>query len=140
VAISSLRFIETKKPILVEDSGLFIESYYGFPGPYSHYVLDTLKLQGVLKLMEGNEKRSASFRSVIAYKDETGIHMFKGIVKGRIAYGIKGSKGFGYDPIFIPDEVNGDQTFGELPNKIKNTLSHRARSFQALGAWLTESE
>lgn len=138
VSKHSLHALNTDRPVAVEDSGLFIERYNGFPGPYSHYVLDTLGLEGILSLMSGIDDRGASFRSVIAYREDSKVRVFRGVVNGSIARDIKGSHGFGYDPIFIPDEVPGDKTFGQLPAEIKNTLSHRARSFKALGEWLTE--
>ncbi|MFP3951495.1 MAG: XTP/dITP diphosphatase [Candidatus Bathyarchaeia archaeon] len=138
VSKHSLDALKTEKPVAVEDSGLFIEWYKGFPGPYSHYVLDTLGLEGVLKLMKGIDDRQACFRSVVAYRENTITKVFSGTVEGVISEEIKGSYGFGYDPIFIPDEVPGDETFGELPTETKNSLSHRARSFMALGEWLKE--
>jgi XTP/dITP diphosphohydrolase len=138
VARYSLGVLETEKSIVVEDSGLFINHYNGFPGPYSHYALDTISLTGILKLMKGIKDRTAYFKSVAAYRRGNEIRIFQGIVKGRIAQRIRGAHGFGYDPIFIPDEVSGDQTFGELPLGVKNELSHRARSFEAFGKWFSE--
>jgi len=60
-------------------------------------------------------------------------------VWGKISQSIKGTGGFGYDPIFIPDEGDG-RTFGEMSEEEKNAISHRARAFRSLGAWLTGSE
>ena len=60
----------------------------------------------------------------------TECHVFEGIVEGHIAYEKKGTEGFGYDPIFVPDGY--EQSFAELGNEIKNTISHRARALQAL--------
>jgi len=122
--------------IVVEDAGLFIDQYEGFPGPYSSYVLQTIDLNGVLKLMERVEKRNASFISAVALRDRKMTRCFQGTVMGEIAHSIRGTGGFGYDPIFIPDEGDG-RTFGEMAVEEKNTLSHRARAFRALGEWLT---
>ncbi len=135
IAAYSLGQIEEDDPVIVEDAGLFIDLYGGFPGPYSSYVLDTVGLPGILKLMEGVEDREASFQSAVAYRDVDGVRAFRGVVKGRISEGIRGGNGFGYDPIFVPEEGDG-RTFGEMEPGEKNSLSHRARAFRALGVWL----
>jgi len=127
------------RPIAVEDAGIFIDRYWGFPGPYSSYALRTIRLSGVLKLMAGVEKRGAIFQSVVAFGNGEDTRLFRGVVRGRIANGIRGTGGFGYDPIFIPDEGDG-RTFGEMTDEEKNAISHRARAFRSLGAWLSGSE
>jgi len=126
------------RPVVVEDAGLFIDRYAGFPGPYSSYVLRTLSLEGMLRLMEGVEDRAASFRSAVAFRDGDERRCFRGVVLGRIARRIRGTGGFGYDPIFIPDEGDG-RTFGEMTGEEKNAISHRARVFRSLGEWLTSA-
>jgi len=136
-AFSLDQLAESKeRPVVVEDAGLFIDRFGGFPGPYSSYVLDTIGLKGVLKLMEGVDERDASFGSVVAFRHGEETRCFRGSVKGRITRSIRGTAGFGYDPIFIPDEGDG-RTFGEMRSEEKNALSHRARAFKALGEWLT---
>ena len=127
------------RPVVVEDAGLFIDHYGGFPGPYSEYALRKLDLPGILKLMEGVEDREASYKSIVAYRHEGEIRSFFGIVKGWIAHSMRGTGGFGYDPIFVPDEGDG-RTFGEMTEEEKNALSHRARAFRRLGEWLAGSE
>ncbi len=122
------------RPVAVEDAGLFIDHYGGFPGPYSSYVLEKLDNPGILKLMEQIEERGASYHSYVGIKLKGEIHVFQGTVKGKISERIRGTKGFGYDPIFIPDEGDG-RTFGEMSDKEKNNISHRARAFRALGEW-----
>lgn len=137
IARYSLEALEGDLPLVIEDAGLFIDKYRGFPGPFSSYALRTVELEGILKLMEGEEERGASFQSVVAYRDEEGTRTFRGEVKGRIAHSIRGTNGFGYDPIFIPDEGDG-RTFGEMEPEEKAALSHRARAFHALGRWLRD--
>ncbi|MFQ6052605.1 MAG: XTP/dITP diphosphatase [Candidatus Bathyarchaeia archaeon] len=126
------------RPVVVEDAGLFIDRYGGFPGPYSSYALRTIGLEGVLKLMEGVESRGAAFRSAVAYRHGDEVRCFIGTVRGRIARSIRGAGGFGYDPIFIPEEGDG-RTFGEMEAEEKNALSHRARAFRSFGEWLTSA-
>ncbi len=120
---------------LVEDSGLFIDSLRGFPGPYSSYVYQTLGNQGILELMRETEPRTASFKSVLAYaKGNDSPVLFSGIAPGRISKLSKGTQGFGFDPIFIPDEGEG-KTFGQMGLREKNRLSHRSRSVRKFATW-----
>ena len=90
--------------VIKNDSGLFIEALNGFPGVYTHYVDDTLGENGILKLMEGVENRSAYFKEVIAYCKYGGEPViFTGITKGTIAKEKSGSYGWSWYFIFIPD-------------------------------------
>ena len=123
------------KPVVVDDSGLFIEALNGFPGPYSSYVYKTLGVNGILKLMNGVDYRRAYFEAAVGYADEHGIRVFVGRVYGRIATEPRGTGGFGFDPIFIPDGYN--ETFAELGDSVKNRISHRARAFTELARWIT---
>ncbi|WGM90109.1 MAG: XTP/dITP diphosphatase [Candidatus Bathyarchaeum tardum] len=122
-------------PVFVEDAGLFIESLNGFPGPYSKYVLQTVGLNGVLKLMDGINNRNAYFKSVICYggpKEEPTC--FVGKVEGKISSELHGDSGFGYDPIFVPSEGDG-RTFAEMSLTEKNSYSHRARALKQFAEW-----
>ena len=124
------------KPFFIDDSGLFIEALNGFPGVYSAYVFKTLGNEGILKLMDGVENRKAYFKSVIGYYDGR-IHIFKGIVNGRIGYKKRGDLGFGFDPIFIPEGFN--KTFAEMTTEEKNKISHRGRALETFSKWLKEN-
>ncbi|MEA5037665.1 dITP/XTP pyrophosphatase [bioreactor metagenome] len=120
-----------KIPLIVDDTGLFIEELSGFPGPYAAYVQDTLGNNGILRLMEGAAGRRAYFATSIAYIDESGIETFEGRVDGEITAAPRGTDGFGYDPIF---SVQG-RTLAEMDMNEKNTLSHRARALIAFRDW-----
>ena len=119
----------------LEDSGMFIEELKGFPGVYSKFVFSTIGNRGIITLMEGKEKRDALFRTVIGfYEGEPKI--FKGECKGKIAENPKGTHGFGYDPVFIPE---GDvRTFGEMEIHEKNLYSHRGNALKELIRYLEE--
>jgi XTP/dITP diphosphohydrolase len=125
-------------PVVVEDSGLFIKALNGFPGPFSSYVYKTIGVRGVLKLMEGVTDRSAYFEAAVAIVMPPFERVFKGSVYGRIADSPRGTGGFGFDPIFIPE--NEDRTFAEMSVEEKNRYSHRARAFEKLGIWLKSIE
>jgi XTP/dITP diphosphohydrolase len=125
-----------KKPLIVEDSGLFIKSLNMFPGTLSSYVYRTIGIAGILKLMEGISNREAYFKSVIALviPEEGEVKLFSGEVSGEISREPRGSGGFGFDPIFVPR--GWDKTFAEMSIDEKNSVSHRATAFRSLAQWL----
>ena len=124
-------------PVFVEDAGLFIESLQGFPGPYSKFVFETVGVEGILKLMEGVKNRNAHFKSVICYgsPDQKPIS-FVGKVEGKISLEIRGSDGFGYDPIFVPSQGDA-RTFAEMSITEKNSFSHRANALKLFANWFS---
>jgi XTP/dITP diphosphohydrolase len=137
IAEYSLKVLDVDVPILIEDAGLYIDKYYGFPGPYSSYALRTIDNEGILKLMESETERGARYLSAVAFRDGDTSVTFTGEVVGRIAMEMRGTNGFGYDPIFMPEEGDG-RTFGEMSAAEKARISHRARAFRKLGEWLRE--
>lgn len=124
------------EPFFVEDSGLFIYSLRGFPGPYSSYVYRTIGLRGVLKLMEGVSDRRAKFVAVAALCLRGEIHVFRGEVEGIIALQARGAGGFGYDPIFMP--LGSNKTFAEMSTEEKCRHSHRAKALRALAKYIID--
>ncbi|MGC2288333.1 MAG: non-canonical purine NTP pyrophosphatase [Thermoplasmata archaeon] len=119
--------------VLVEDSGLFLPSLDGFPGVYSAYAFNTIGLEGVLRLLRGRGRR-ATFRTVAGLSIGARRWIRTGECRGRIADHPRGSHGFGYDPIFIPE---GEQrTFGQLDLVEKNRRSHRAHAIHRIGRLL----
>ncbi|MEM2122289.1 MAG: XTP/dITP diphosphatase [Candidatus Bathyarchaeia archaeon] len=126
-------------PVAVEDSGLHIPALKGFPGPYSSYIYRSIGLRGVLKLLEDVEDRRGFFESAVAYAQPDGmVKSFRGVVWGSISHSERGSGGFGYDPIFIPEEGDG-RTFAEMTLEEKNRLSHRGRALKRFGEWITST-
>ncbi|MEM3256906.1 MAG: XTP/dITP diphosphatase [Thermoplasmatales archaeon] len=112
-----------KEDFFIDDSGIFINATNGFPGVYSSYVSKTIGNEGILKLMHGVKDRSAQFITCIAYYDGD-VHIFLGVKKGRISETARGSNGFGFDPIFIPE--GSEKTYAEMSLKEKNLISHRS--------------
>ena len=123
------------KPFILEDAGLFIHTLQGFPGVYSKYVYYTIGLDGILNLMNQQKNRQAVFKSVYGYNDEENQpHYFIGECPGIINIEKRGTQGFGYDPIFIP---NGDvRTFAEMSINEKNQISHRGNAIDAFITYL----
>ena len=134
IAIESAKIVynKLKKPLFLEDTGLFIKSLNGFPGPYSAFVFDTIGTRGIIKLMQGIEDRTAYFETVVAYiSNEVNIYTFVGKRYGKIALNERGTS-WGYDPIFIPDGY--DKTYAELGDE-KNRISHRMIAMRKFIEW-----
>ncbi|HEX6184074.1 MAG TPA: RdgB/HAM1 family non-canonical purine NTP pyrophosphatase [Pyrinomonadaceae bacterium] len=120
---------------LSDDSGLAVDALGGAPGVYSAryagahatYAERMARLLGELEAAGGTDRR-ARFVCVIAVADPSDekVETFEGVCEGRIAREPRGTGGFGYDPLFIPD--GHERTFGELPAEVKHSLSHRARA------------
>ncbi len=130
--------------VIADDSGLEVEALGGGPGIYSarYAGAKATDKQNIDKLLEKlarigikHSQRRARFRCALALACEGQIlSIFEGAVEGTIVDPARGSHGFGYDPIFVPNGF--EETFGELPAELKNTISHRARAIRALRAGL----
>ena len=126
--------------VISDDSGLEVEALGGEPGLYSarYKGLETEheRRLAVLKGLEGSDNRKARFVTCICFMDENGEeHLFTGIWNGEIALEEEGTNGFGYDPIFISEDGNG-QTTASLPLSFKETYSHRAKAVREMISWL----
>ena len=122
-----------------DDTGLEVEALNGAPGVYSaRYAGEghdsEANMQKLLKELEGKENRNAQFRTAFALIIDGKKELFEGIVKGKIITQKKGSEGFGYDPLFVPDGYT--ETFAELGADIKNKISHRAVATHKLCEYL----
>ena len=127
-----------KRPIIIEDDGLFVNSLNGFPGQYSSYVFKSIGNRGILRLLEGSRDRSAFFKSIFVYNNGIIVKVFSGQINGKISSTITDG-GWGYDPIFIPfnnHDNHHNKTFAELSktNK-KNELSHRSIALDKFVKW-----
>ncbi|AEH51823.1 RdgB/HAM1 family non-canonical purine NTP pyrophosphatase [Pseudothermotoga thermarum] len=125
----------TKMKVIADDSGLVIDALNGFPGVHSARFMKDYdykeKMMVILKMMEKKEERFARFVCAATYYDPVGniIICCEEKVEGTLAYEIRGSEGFGYDPIFIPNGY--DKTFGEMGEE-KHKISHRYKAFTKL--------
>ncbi len=128
--------------ILAEDSGLEVDALGGEPGVKSaryagEGATDTDRIRKVLDRLVAvpEERRTARFRCVMCLVDPAGDEAcFEGRCEGRIAHSARGSAGFGYDPIFVPE--GHDRTFAELGLAVKSGISHRARAMQQVIGFL----
>jgi XTP/dITP diphosphohydrolase len=124
------------RPLVVEDTGLCVKALRGFPGALASHAASTIGNQGILKLLEGEDDRSAYFEAAVAYgvpPDQ--IWIFTGRVHGTISKEARGEGGFGFDPIFVPS--GHSRTFAQMTLEEKGGLSHRALAFRRLGSWVT---
>jgi XTP/dITP diphosphohydrolase len=122
-----------------EDTGLEVNALLGAPGVHTaRYAGASRDAHANMDLLLSNlakhTDRSAQFRTVIALVIGDKVTLFEGICKGQIATEKSGNGGFGYDPIFIPDGYT--ETFAQLDDSVKNTISHRARATQKLISFL----
>tara|TARA_B100000941_G_scaffold31138_1_gene18528 strand:- start:10091 stop:10801 length:711 start_codon:yes stop_codon:yes gene_type:complete len=148
---------DSEDMILVEDAGLFVDSLDGFPGVYSSYALETIGNHGILKLIShlksedliiDSNLRRAEFRAVAALYKDGEITIGEGVCPGRISHEIGEGEGFGFDPIFIPADLDIDgepvpfgemghtsthgRQFGVIPLEQKQIYSHRKRALLSL--------
>ncbi len=136
-AIQKANFITDKFGVncFADDTGLEINALNGEPGVKSaRYASeekdDDANIKLVLNKMQGVAKRGAQFKTVIALNLDGEQHLFFGVVKGTIRKQRIGNNGFGYDPIFEPE--NCGKTFAEMTLEEKNKFSHRARAFNKM--------
>lgn len=124
-----------------DDTGLEIDALNGEPGVYSARYAGEEKsaaknIELVLQKMAKIKNRNARFKTVISLVIEGREIQFEGIVNGRILEEKRGDTGFGYDPVFQPDESN--LSFAEMTMEQKNKISHRGRAVQKLVAYLSQ--
>ena len=119
-----------QETVICEDSGLFINALKGFPGTCSKYVHQRIGLQGILRLMERTKDRSCEYISAVGYC-EPGKEpsAFVGSENGTLAAKIRGSCGFGHDPIFIPE--GSKKTYGEIAD-VEKVKKFRRRAVEKL--------
>ncbi len=123
--------------VFADDTGLEVEALGGAPGVYSARYAgpghdSKANMERLLRELQGHENRRARFRTVIALIRNGELQTVEGIVNGTIALAPQGADGFGYDPIFIPDEAADGRSFAQMSPDEKNAISHRGRAMQAL--------
>ena len=119
-----------KGPVLVEDSGLLFKAWKGLPGPLVKWFETTVGCEGMLKMLQSFDDRSATAVCCLAIHDGTRIQVVRGEVAGTIAFEIRGKNGFGWDVIFIPEGY--EKTYAEMQSEEKNTISHRKNALEKL--------
>ena len=147
--------------LFVEDAGLFVDALNDFPGVYSSYVLRTIGCQGIIRLLQhlrsedpnaDSRLRKARFEAVSGVYFQGKMEFFNGICPGKISHKEFGKNGFGFDPIFVPSDLDIDgnpaksgdigvisthgETFGQISSDDKEKYSHRAKAVNKAISWL----
>ena len=125
-----------------DDTGLEVDALGGAPGVHSARYAGqghdfAANIRKLLHELEGvpYEQRTARFKNVVTLILDGEMHFFEGCLEGHIALERAGTQGFGYDPVFVPDDFP-DRTVAELGEEVKNAISHRGKSLRAMAAWL----
>jgi XTP/dITP diphosphohydrolase len=133
----------TGRAVIADDSGIAADALDGRPGVYSaryagEHATDE---QNLAKLIaEAPVGSGLHYICSLVYIDPVAAEerTFEGVCDGSVAEAAKGSRGFGYDPIFIPSELSDGRTMAELSDDEKDAISHRGRALRAFEAWLTD--
>ena len=131
----------TGLPALADDTGLEVDALGGRPGVHSaRYAgpaaTDAANRARLCRDLAGASNRAAQFRTVVAFAEAGTVRYFEGVCKGRLLDEERGTGGFGYDALFVPDGET--RTFAELTPAKKNALSHRGRVLRAFAEYLQE--
>ena len=143
-ALLKARFVHERYglDVFADDTGLEVDALGGQPGVHTaRYAYpdrndNEANVDKLLRELQGATNRKAHFRTVIALIIGGEGHLFEGRVDGHITETRRGTEGFGYDPVFSPEDTG--KTFAELGVEVKNRLSHRARAVQKLCAFLEQ--
>ena len=140
-ALQKARYVKDKfgYDCFADDTGLEVEALGGAPGVFSARYAgpghdSEANMRKLLKELEGKTNRQAQFRTVVALLLDGEEYTFEGIVRGTILTERRGTAGFGYDPVFVPEGYA--ETFAEMGSEEKNRISHRARAVQKLADFL----
>jgi non-canonical purine NTP pyrophosphatase (RdgB/HAM1 family) len=117
-------------PVMVEDSGLVFHAWNGLPGALVKWFEETVSCDGMLKMVEAFNDRGATAICCFAVYDGKDMKISRGEVNGTLSSNIRGSNGFGWDVIFIPEGY--EETYGEMAANEKNAISHRKRALDKL--------
>ena len=123
-------FEKVRQPVMVEDSGLVFEAWNGLPGALVKWFEKTVGLEGMARMLDSFDSRKAVAQCFVAITDGKETFIGRGEVRGRIAASPRGSNGFGWDTLFIPQ--GDERTFAEMTPEEKNAISHRRRAFEAV--------
>ena len=129
-------FEQIKKPVFIEDTGLYITALNGFPGALYKWVFKTIGNDGICQMLLG-KNREAIAKTCVGLYDGQQMNLFMGEIRGTISEKPLGTFGFGWDPIFIPSGF--DQTFAELGLEIKNKVSMRRLALSRLKEFLEQA-
>jgi non-canonical purine NTP pyrophosphatase (RdgB/HAM1 family) len=123
-------FARLARPVVVEDTGLAIRAWNGFPGALVKWLEKSAGLEAMARMLDRFPDRSATATCAVAYFDGERVVQGRGEIRGAIADAPRGGGGFGWDALFIPE--GSDRTFAEMSGEEKDRVSHRRRAWEAL--------
>ncbi len=131
-------FAVVKKPLIVDDTGVFFEAYNNFPGHHAKRIYNAIGFKGIMKLLDG-ENRNALFKSAVCFTDGRMTKVFVGELRGRITTEVypTSRKDLPYEQIFVPDGINAPMS--KLSVDEKNSISHRAKAIKMFAKWFLEN-
>ncbi len=119
-----------KRPLIVEDAGLELAAFGGFPGPFIKFWEKQGGLPSICRALDAQQTRAAQAVCALAVATAKGVEVVEGRAKGTIAQAPAGSNGFGWDSIFVPE--GGALTWGQVTAREKDQNSHRRHAWEAL--------
>ena len=122
------------RPLIVEEAGLDLAALNGFPGPLVKWMLEAVGAEGIARTAAALGETGASARCFLLFKDGEREVVAEGRTKGTLVLPGRGTHGFGWDPVFLPDGAG--KTFAELAGAEKDAVSHRGKAWRALKAVL----
>lgn len=123
-------------PMIVDDVGVYLDCLDGFPGPLIKWYLKALGTEKIVQICEKLGNTRATIKAIVGYANNPNeIRFFEGEVHGKIVMP-RGDKGFGFDPIFLPDGYS--ETYSEMSPETKNQISHRGLALKKLKLYLDQ--
>lgn len=128
-----------KKPLIVEDVGLYVKAWNGFPGPFIKFLhlAGDSSYEMILKMLESFDDKTIKVKALIGYHDGKEVQVFEGAFDGQLVEK-RGEQGWGFDQFVIPD--GHDKTFGEMTGELKHRISHRAKALLKFKEFLDKQE
>ncbi|MGD2115849.1 MAG: non-canonical purine NTP pyrophosphatase [Acidobacteriota bacterium] len=127
-------------PVVVEETGLEVEAFGGFPGPLVKWMLQTMGAGGIARAAralsaagdsgDGAPRAAATARCLLLYVDGERRVLGEGVEPGELVFPPRGDQGFGWDPVFLPEGET--RTYGELPGEVKDEIGHRGKAWRDL--------
>lgn len=132
VAVHKVKYAHQvlQRPVLVDDTGLYVDAWNGFPGALIKWVMHRVGSEGLCEMMQCTTVRHAWAKTVVATYDDEKVHTFVGIVEGVIAQVPRGNEGHSWDRVFIP--TGSDRTYAEMDWQERDRFSMRRRAFEAM--------
>ncbi len=122
-------FRRLARPVVVEETGLFLDAMNGFPGPLVKWMLEAMGPLGIASACHGLGDMGAQARCALAFFDGKELVIAQGESRGKLVLKPAGSQGFGWDPVFVPEE--SDLTYAQLSPEEKDQFGHRGRAWRA---------